>query len=322
QVAAVLIEDLVHEGLVGGVLLDQGPAGLRAEGDVAPLVTQNQPKSLLEPGERVPEVGGVDHDLVGGHREHALDETVVGGREAHEGGLDRLLLAVQRGLQQLSPEARKRLVKHVADLEAPARIDRRPSDQEMARHLLGLEHADDLVVPAHEELGVLGLLHQEGREKRDPVEAPERVGGRDHRHQLVRDGLLASEEARGHAEQALALLIGDPLPVGGILGEVEVVDIPDLLDRELVLAVHRALDHRAREVEAADDVGVEWRAVAVGHQFCSSLPSSTSVDMSMITSSSSKLPCSLAMCRWTASTSASSSGATMIAPQPASRHSY
>jgi hypothetical protein len=69
----------------------------------------------------------------------------------------------------------------------------------VARDLLGLEDAGDLVVPAHEELGVLGFLHQEGRQVGDPVEAPQRMGGGDHRHQLVRDGLLAGEEADGHA---------------------------------------------------------------------------------------------------------------------------
>src|SRR5262249_30409536 len=111
------------------------------------------------------------------------------------------------------------------------------------------------------------------------------------------------------------------LPVRRVLGEVEIVDVPDPLDRELVLPVGRALDHRPREVEAPHDIGVELGAVPFGHQASSSV-FSTSVDMSMITSSSSKLPCRSDMCRRTASTSAASSGATMTSPQPASRHSY
>src|SRR5262249_55198180 len=151
---------------------------------------------------------------------------------------------------------------------------------------------------AHEELGVLGLLHQEGGEVGDPVEAPERVGGCDHRHELVGDGLLAGEEADGDAQEALALLLVDPGPVDHVLGGGQVVDVPDLLDRELVLPVDRALDHRPGEVEAPDDVRVELGAIPVDHQ-PSSPSSSTSVDMSMITSSSSKLPCRSAMCCWT-----------------------
>ena len=57
---------------------------------------------------------------------------------------------------------------------------------------------------------------------------PQRVRGREHRHQLVGDRLLPGEEADGDAEQALAAALVDPLPVLGVLGEVEVVDVPDL----------------------------------------------------------------------------------------------
>ena len=58
----------------------------------------------------------------------------------------------------------------VAYLEAPAWVDRLPPDEEVLCHLLRLEHADDPVVPAHEELGVLRLLHQKRREVHGPVE--------------------------------------------------------------------------------------------------------------------------------------------------------
>ena len=97
-------------------------------------------------------------------------------------------------------------MQNVADLEAAAGIHRDATDEEVPGDLLGLQNADHLVMPAHEELGVLGLLHQEGREVGDPVEAAQRVGGRDHRDQLVGDGLLAGEKADGDSEQPLALL--------------------------------------------------------------------------------------------------------------------
>src|SRR5262249_60863106 len=48
-------------------------------------------------------------------------------------------------------------------------------------------------------------------------------------------------------------LLADSLPVRDVLGEVDFVDVPDPLDRELVLPVHGPLDHRPREVEAPDD---------------------------------------------------------------------
>jgi len=51
-------------------------------------------------------------------------------------------------------------MEHVADLEAPARVHRLARGPGSGGNLLG-SITDDLVVPAHEELGVLRLLHQE-----------------------------------------------------------------------------------------------------------------------------------------------------------------
>ena len=201
----------------------------------------------------------------------------------------RSVVVVHRGLEQLAPELRESLVEDVADLEAAARVDGLAADEEVGGNLLGLEHPDDLVVPAHEELGVLGLLHQEGGEVGDPVEAAERVRRGDHRHQLVGDGLLAGEEADGDAEQAFALTVVDALPVLDVLAEIEVVDVPDPVNRELVLAVDGALDHVAREVEAADDVRVRGAVRTVDGLGLGHLPPSSviSVEASTITSSSS-----------------------------------
>ena len=176
---------------MGGGLLDQDPAGGGAECDVPALVGQDPAEALAQRRERVPHERRVDHDLVRGHRQHALGKRVVGGREPHEGGLDLGLVATRDRVHQQAAVPRQRLVQHVLDLEPAGRVDRRRAHQEVRRHLVGLEHADDPVVPQHEELGVLGLLHQERRQEHRPVVAAQRVGGGQHRHQLVGHRLLA-----------------------------------------------------------------------------------------------------------------------------------
>src|SRR3954464_8538338 len=149
----------------------------------------------------------------------------------------------------------------VAHLEAPARVDRLAPDEEVLSHLLRLQRADDFLVPAHEELGVLRLLHQERREVHGPVEPAKSLGRCEHRDELVRDVLLAGEEADGDPEQTSSLVVVDPLPVPGVLGEVEVFDAPELPDRLFVLPVDGPLDRLASELKLLDDARIDSHAL-------------------------------------------------------------
>ena len=82
DVPSVRVEDAVDLLFVRGILLDQDPAGMRPERDMAPLVHENQPEALSQCREGVPASGRVDDDLVRGHRQDALDECVIRRREA------------------------------------------------------------------------------------------------------------------------------------------------------------------------------------------------------------------------------------------------
>ena len=71
--------------------------GGRPERDVPTLVRQDSPEAGRESGEPAVTGGGVDDDLVGGHRQHPLCERVVERREANKAHFDlRLVAATDR----------------------------------------------------------------------------------------------------------------------------------------------------------------------------------------------------------------------------------
>ena len=93
--------------------------------------------------------------------------------------------------------------------------------------------ADDLAVEPVEEHGVPGLVLDLGGDVELLL-----LGGADHEdRQLDLDLPLAVVEPRRDADERLALVVGHLLgPVDAVLGEVEFVDVPTLLQ---VLAVER-----------------------------------------------------------------------------------
>ena len=116
--------------------------------------------------------------------------------------------------------------------------------------LVGVDGADDLLVPHREELRVARLLHHEARQEHGPVELAEDVGRVDHRQRLVGDLLLAAEEAHRDHHDAALLLGGEVLEVARVRLVVELARVPELPHRLLVLAVDGTLHHLAREAQS------------------------------------------------------------------------
>ena len=138
---------------------------------------------------------------------------------------------------------RDAFVDRLADLEAPARVDRVVAERPVRRLLGRRRDPADLAVPDVEELGVTCLVEHERREEHHPVEAPERVGGRQHRQELVGHRLLARLDPDGDRQDPVALLLRHALPVGSVRGVVEGLRIPELAGGLLVLAVDRPGHH-------------------------------------------------------------------------------
>ena len=159
----------------------------------------------------------VHHDLVRRHGEHAFDPCVVEGGEANEAGLDRLVVSRLHSCHQRVAVLRDALVDRFADLEATARVDGVVSERPVGSLLRCCRDPGHLAVPDVEELRVAGLVQHEGREEHHPVEASQLVRGGEHREELVGNGLLSRFDPDGDREDAVALILGHPLPVGSVL---------------------------------------------------------------------------------------------------------
>jgi hypothetical protein len=74
--------------------------------------------------------------------------------------------------------------------------------------------ADDLVEEPAEELRVLALLPEPGGQEQPVLEPPLRADHVDERQQVDRHRLLTGLEERGHADEQVALVVGQLLPGG------------------------------------------------------------------------------------------------------------
>ena len=231
-------------------LLDQLAAGRGAERDMAALVGDDLLEAVAEGAELAPDAAGVDDDLVRRHRQDALDPDVVERREADEALFDGLQIAGVAGVEQLVTEVRQPFVDGLAGRVAAGRIDGLLAVDPVLAQLLGVDGADDLLVPHGEELRVPRLLHHEGGEEHGPVELAEGVRRVDHRQRLVGDLLLAAEEAHGDHHDAALLLGGELLEVTRVGLVVEVARVPELPHGLLVLAVDRPRHHVAAEAKS------------------------------------------------------------------------
>ena len=109
----------------------------------------------------------------------------------------------------------------------------------------------DGVEPHAEHLGVLGLLEGELRQVH-LVAQPSFGPHRGHeRLDVLGHRFLAGDELRAQSGGVVAFVVGQPLPVGAVAGEVDVGRIPELrvaageqLERQAV-PVEPARNHRA-----------------------------------------------------------------------------
>jgi hypothetical protein len=190
-----------------------------AVGDVAGLVPLDETDPLAQARHEVVPLEREEIRVVAGLGEDALDDHVVGHGRAH--------LCLRRGVVTQALHRSGQLL--VEDRAVAGRVE----TVQVAARLA------DLVEEAPEQLHVLPLLPEKGREEELLLEPPLLRDHHDQRQEVDGHALLTRLEERRDLEDRLLLVLVQLQPVGAILREVERLRIPHAEPLRLLVQAHR-----------------------------------------------------------------------------------